>query len=89
MKLILKYDPVKPNHHNKVLYCMVKEDHVYTLNNNLKELQQKSAAEDDMLAKASENYYIKDEPAVPTFRMIDGIDDIAKIKENKVIIKFN
>jgi hypothetical protein len=58
---------------------MVKEDHVYTLNNNLKELQQRSAADDKMLAKASENYYIKDDPVVPTFRMIDGIDDIVKI----------
>ena len=40
MKLIFKYDPVKRDHNNKALYCMVKEDHVYTLNNNLKELQQ-------------------------------------------------
>ena len=110
MKLILKYDPVKPNHHNKALYFMVKEDHVYTLNNNLKELQQRSAAdpeysvfhlvksdhiqtlinklpdlqhksaiENKMIVKASKNYYIKDDPVVPTFKMIDGVNDIIKL----------
>ena len=84
MKLIFKYDPVKRDHHNKTLFCMVKEDHVYTLNNNLKELQQHSAVEDKMLVKASENYYIKDDPVTPTFKMIDGVDDIIKfIREAK------
>ena len=84
MKLIFKHDPAKRDHHNKSLCCMVKEDHVYTLNNNLKELQQNSAVEDKMIVKASENYYIKDDPVTPTFKMIEGVDDIIKfIKEAK------
>jgi hypothetical protein len=90
---------------------MVKEDHVYTWNNNLKELQQmnavdpelsllhmaraehlntwindklpelqqQSAIENKIIVKASENYYIKDDPVTPTFKMIDGIDDIIKL----------
>jgi hypothetical protein len=80
MRPILKYDPEKPSHHHKVLYCLVKGNHVYTLNNNLKELQQKiNAVEDKMVIKASENYYIKEDPVVPNFKMIDGIDDIIKV----------
>jgi hypothetical protein len=59
---LLKYDP----------------DHVYTLNNHLKELQQK-AEEDKMILKASDSYFIKDDQTVPIFRMIDGINDIIKI----------
>ena len=55
---IFKYDPETRNVHNKVMYCMVKGDHVYTLNNNLKALQQK-ADEETMVVKASDSYYIK------------------------------
>ena len=78
MRPLLKHDPDKPNHHHKVLYCLVKGDHVYTLNNNLKELQQK-AEEDKMILKASDSYFIKDDPVVPNYRMINGIDDIVNI----------
>ena len=37
-KCIYKYNPTYPDHHNKVCYCMVKGDHVYTLNHDLKSL---------------------------------------------------
>jgi hypothetical protein len=80
MKPILKYDPEFRNHHHSSLYCMVKGDHVYTLNNNLKELQQKSD-EEQMILKASENYYNKADAAIPSFKMINGIDDIIRIIE--------
>jgi transcriptional/translational regulatory protein YebC/TACO1 len=78
MRPLLKHDSEVRNHHRKTLYCLVKGDHVYTLNNNLKELQQK-AEEDRMILKASESYFIKEDQTVPIFRMIDGIDDIIKI----------
>jgi hypothetical protein len=81
MRPLLKYDPDKPNHHHKVLYCLVKGDHVYTLNNNLKELQQK-AEEDKMIIKASDSYFIKDDPVVPNYRMIN---DFVTVKNGRVI----
>ena len=33
-KCIFKYNPPVRNHHNKIAYCMVKGDHVYTLNHD-------------------------------------------------------
>ena len=75
---IYKYDPDVINRHNKVMYCMVKGDHVYTLNNSLQSLQHKSD-EEYMILKASENYHIKEDAVIPTFRMIDGVNDIIRI----------
>ena len=38
---IYKYDPPKRNHHIKTLYAMVKNNHIYALNHDLKSIQQK------------------------------------------------
>ena len=35
-KLVFSYDPPIRNHHNKVLYCLMDYDHIYTLNHDLK-----------------------------------------------------
>lgn len=40
-KMIFKYEPESFNEHNKPLYCMTDGDHIYTLNHDLKSLQQK------------------------------------------------
>ena len=37
---ILEYDPESRNHHHSSLYCMVKGDHVYTLNHDINTLAQ-------------------------------------------------
>jgi hypothetical protein len=42
-KLIYQYDPPIRNHHNKVLYCMMKDDHIYTLNHNINKPNQRLA----------------------------------------------
>ena len=39
-KLIHKYDPPNRNHHNKTMFCMVTDGHVYTLNHQQKRLEQ-------------------------------------------------
>ena len=54
-KLIFRYDPPSFNNHNKVLYCMTKGDHIYTLNYNIKSLEQKQNDEDnsEYIVKAS------------------------------------
>ena len=43
--LIYKYDPPKRNHHIKTLYAMLKNNHVYALNHDLKSIQQKQTVQ--------------------------------------------
>jgi hypothetical protein len=83
--LFIKENPSLEIMNNKVLYCMVKGDHVYTLNHDLKTLEHKyNASENKIIVKASSNYRIQDEEEVKTYKIIDNIDDILKImKEYK------
>ena len=39
-KMVFKYDPPNISHHNKVLYCMMDDNHIYTLNYNIKRREQ-------------------------------------------------
>jgi len=39
LNLIYQYDPPIRNHHNRVLYCMMKYHHIYTLNHNIKSVE--------------------------------------------------
>jgi hypothetical protein len=78
MKPVFTYDPPKRDHNFKSVFCMVKNGHVYTLNDNLKELQQKNNP-DEFDLKVSSTFYIREDKTVPIFRMIDNIDDIVKI----------
>ena len=61
-KLIFEYNPPIRNHHNKTMYCLIKGNHVYTLNHDLKTLQQKKQTPEDnhFISKASPNYHIND-----------------------------
>ena len=45
-KLIFKYDPLVENSNNKPMYVLADGDHVYTLNHDLKRLEQKQDVED-------------------------------------------
>ena len=38
---IVRYDPEKRNHNYKAMYCLVKNDHIYVLN-NVESLKQKA-----------------------------------------------
>jgi hypothetical protein len=39
-KMTFKYDPANRNHHNKPMYCMMTDGHIYTLNHDVKRLEQ-------------------------------------------------
>lgn len=39
-KLIHKYEPPTRNHHNKTMFCMATDGHIYTLNDQQKRLEQ-------------------------------------------------
>jgi hypothetical protein len=59
-KLLYKYDPPFPDSHAKPFYCMVKNNHIYVLNYDLKTLEQKQEDEKERKrAYASEDFYIK------------------------------
>ena len=78
-KLIYKYDPPKRNHHIKTLYAMVKNNHIYALNHDLRSIQQKQ--EGSMpIVRASTDYYLNEKEEPPKYRMIRCLNDILKLK---------
>ena len=86
-KLIFKYDPEKRNHNNKVLYCMMNDNHIYTINQNALSLQHISEDEEpnEYLVYASNDYHVKENEAIYNF-MIDTIDDILEIAKSKITL---
>ena len=55
---------------------MVKGNHVYTLNYNLKSLEQKQNQDHDIVVKTSPNYVINEDKTAHEFQMIESLDDI-------------
>ena len=80
--LVYKYDPPKRNHHIKTLYTMVKNNHIYALNYDLKSVQQNQSST-SLVCKATTDYYLNEKEAPPKYRMIKDIDDILKLKLDK------
>ena len=86
-RLIYKHDPEKRNHHFKTLYAMVKNNHIYVLNHDLKSIQQGQANKYSPVVKASTDYYLNEKDEPPEFRMIKDINEILEIQgeENEEI----
>ena len=87
-KSIYKFDPDVRNCKLSTLYCMLKHNHIYLLNNDIKHLQQVIQDDDDdehnenaKPPKASNNFIIKDDDEIKTYdcHMIEDVDDILKI----------
>jgi hypothetical protein len=79
-RLIYKHDPEKRNHHIKTLYAMVKNNHIYVLNHDLKSIQQGQANKYSPVVKASTDYYLNEKDEPPEFRMIKDINEILEIQ---------
>ena len=81
--LYYRYDPPKPDTHIKSFYGMIKNDHIYTLNKDLKALKRNLGIDKEykLNVKASSDFHIntRDEPIV--CRMIDGVNDFLKYTE--------
>ena len=62
-KLVHRHDPLTYDTNNdKKMYCMIKGNHVYTLNHNLKSLNQKIEDDDDTFrVKVHTDYYINED----------------------------
>ena len=66
----------------KTLYAMVKNNHIYALNYDLKSVQQNQSST-SLVVKATTDYYLNEKEAPPKYRMIKDIDDILKLKLEK------
>ena len=90
-KIIYKYDPEKRNRHHKAMFCMVKGNHIYTLNCDIKSLEQNQNKELETVVTASSECITYEEAASSPCKMISNINDILKLakefdSEEKTII---
>ena len=84
--LIFKYDPPTRNHNNKTMYCMMTDGHIYTLNHDVKRLEQKQDDSDDeggsgnkYTPRVGETYLIKEDAKPKPAKMIANVDDILQV----------
>ena len=78
-KVIYKYDPEKRNHHHKPMYCMVKGNHVYALNCDIKALEQNQDKELNVIVKESSECTTYEDAEPNQCKMISSVDDIFKV----------
>ena len=64
------------------MYCMVKNDHIYLLN-NVESLKHKAEKPIANTTHVSKNYHTKDKLEVRQYRMVDGIQDMLDICKKK------
>jgi hypothetical protein len=81
-KLLFKYDPPNRNHHNKAMYCMAADGHIYTLNHCQSRIEQKQDKEDDELEinlAVGENFVIREEAEATPAKMITDVNDLLRV----------
>jgi len=79
-KLVFKHNPpLTSRDHPKAMYVLQKNNHIYTLNHDLKRLKQKLHEDYGFTLSASENYYINEKEKYNTFKMLENIDDVLKV----------
>ena len=84
-KMFFKYDPPVRNHHAKAMYCMMTDNHIYTLNHNVKTLQQLDSDDSEYNFKTNSTYSTNEEPRNSEAKMINNIDDILTIMRDTEI----
>ena len=78
-KIIYRYDPEVRNHNHHAMYCMVKGNHIYTLNCNIKSLEQNQDYDPQMVVKASSECMTYEDSEPIQCRMISHVNDILKL----------
>ena len=80
---IFKHTPTKYNHHIPTLYALVKNNHIYTANDNLQMLRQMVTIHEDqdVTVKASPDYHINDKDGPTECKMIYSLSDLKKFRE--------
>ena len=80
--LIYKRDAT--SRHNKCFYAMVKNNHIYVLNNNLCSLSKfHNINGGQWMVKASTDFYIGKDKEAPVCKIIDNIDDLLTLNESE------
>ena len=79
---IFKYTPTKYNHDIPTLYALVKNNHIYTANDNLQMLRQMVTIREnqDVTVKASPDYHINDKGRPAECKMIYSLNDLKKFR---------
>ena len=75
--LIYEYTPEKNSKHVRVFYGLIKNSHIYVLNQNLKSLEQKTEQQNQL--KISNSYYISQREEPTKYEMISSVDDLLKL----------
>jgi len=80
-KLFFKYDPPNRNHHNKAMYCMQADGHIYTLNFERSKLEQIKESENDLEIKlhVGTDYAVREDGKPMEAKMIYNVADILRI----------
>ena len=78
-KVIYKYDPEVRNRHHRAMYCMVKGNHIYTLNCDIKCLEQNQNYDPEVVVKASTECRTCEDDEPKQCKMIANVDDILKL----------
>ena len=83
IKPIFKYSPTKYNHHIPTLYALVKNNRIYTANDNLQMLRQMVVIREnqDVSVKASPDYHINENDEPTECKMIQSLNDLKKFRE--------
>ena len=89
-KLIYKHEPEHNKRRIKPFYAIVKNSHIYTINNDLKSIEQKQDEEEKRpFVKASTDYHLNEKEEPPEYKMFRDTHDILKMvskdKEPKTI----
>ena len=68
--LVYQYDPEKRDHHIQTLYAIIKNNHIYTVNDNLSSLKQMLPKNSnyDIFVKASPDYYLNESKMINIIR---------------------
>ena len=77
---IYSYDPDKKNKNITVLFGMIKGNHIYTMNDNIKSIAQKEL-EENMKLCASTDFRLNSKEKPVKYDFFNGIDDIMGIVE--------
>ena len=77
---IFTYDPDKKNKNVNVLFGLIKGNHIYTMNDNIKSIAQREL-EEDMKLNASTDFHLNSKEKPVKYDFFNGIDDIMGIVE--------
>ena len=83
--LVYQYNPEQRDHHIQTLYAIIKNNHIYTVNDKLSSLKQMLPKDSkyDIFVKASSDYHLNEKSTPVECKMITSLNDIIKYTEEE------